>query len=420
MKQIAGLFSFFLLFSCIAFGQGRSDYQITQDFEKEAKAISVSADSTNTVVECVDVESRITALDSAYREYKALLDRALYPDGFDGRLVKLRGQIAYAKGKITIIETQYVRISELEAQVRQLSDQVEKLSGQNSAMLSEVKRLSASKMMIDSLNKVISKLRQGLSERDGLIFALVDSLFLQYDKDMTAMSDREKQGVAARLERKNVFANIKKSIADNVQFLESTSLTGNDITKLVSEQVKFESKWKGFGQKLANVYVSGKSNRAKEIATIDTMLSQWKGRLDNLYWRNLNGVFSQRQIPVSRFESASEFYANVNTYLDDEIRKARDEKDGQRYFRYQAFADSVWGMEIRPSWIPSMIESGKLTQAQADSLQDKIDQWENIVSPPLTTIYIIIVVVMLIVVFYLYRRYMKTRQASSAGGENSA
>ena len=231
------------------------------------------------------------------------------------------------------------------------------------------------------------------------------------------MSDKEKQGVAARLDRKNVFANIKKSIADNVQFLESTTLNGNDITKLTVEQQKFESKWKGFGQKIANLYVSGKSNRAKETAAIDTMMSQWRGRLDNLFWKTLNGIFSKHSIPVAEFGSASEFYAKVDIYLDEEIKKARDEKDGQRYFRYQAFADSVWAADVKPSWIPSMIESGKLTKAQADSLQDKIDEWKDVVSPPLTMVYIIIGVVMLVVVFYLYSRYMKTRQGTGGSAE---
>ena len=417
MKRLM-LLTLSVLLASAALSQERSDYQITQDFEKEAKAIAVAADSTNTMVDVVDVESRIAALEDEYGQYKALLDRALYPDGFEGRITKLRGQIAYAKGKINIIETQFARISELETQVRQLTGQVEKLAGENTTMLSEVKRLSSSHATIDSLKAVISRLRQGLSRRDQLIFALVDSLFLQYDKDLSAMSDKEKQGVAARLQRRNVFSSVKQSIADNVQFLESTSLNGDDIMKLTAEQQSFESKWSGLGKKIASVYVSGKSRRAREIADIDTMLSGWKQKLDGLYWKSLDELFTEHSIPVAVFRSAEEFYANLNTYLDGEIRKARDEKDGQRYFRYQAFADSVWGEKIKPSWIPSMVASGKLTREQVDSLQMKIDDWEDVVSPPLTTVYIIIGLVMLVVVLYLYRRYMMTREESKDEAEN--
>src|SRR3990172_10621915 len=107
---------FFIVISVPVFlpAQVKSDYQVTQEFEKESQAIALAVEIANSVVECVDVESRITTLEETYKEYKALLDRALYPDGFDGRIMKLRGQILYAKGKITIIETQYARISELE------------------------------------------------------------------------------------------------------------------------------------------------------------------------------------------------------------------------------------------------------------------------------------------------------------------
>jgi hypothetical protein len=416
MRTFSASVAGFLLLPTLLAAQVRSDYEVTQAFERESEAIAKAVTEANTVVECVDIESRIIGLDSTYREYKELLDRALYPDGFEGRLAKLTGQITYAKGKITIIETQYDRITELETQVRELSSQVDQLSGQNTKMLAEVKRLSASRLMIDSLNAVILKLRQGLRERDNLIFSLVDSLFLQYDKDVTAMSDQEKRGVAARLERRNVFTGIRQSIDDNIKFLESTSLSGNDLTRLMDEQAAFASKWNGLGKKLADVYVATKSKRTAELATIDTMLVQWKNSLGTLFWRSLNDIFVRNAVPVQPFSTASEFQAGISAYLDEEIRKARDEKDGQRYFRYQAFADSVWYGNVEPNWIPAMLKTGGLTQAQVDEIEDKVDEWKDIVSPPLTMVYVVIAVVMLVVVLYLYRRYTKTRQGSVDGG----
>ncbi|MBI4418505.1 MAG: hypothetical protein HY563_06990 [Ignavibacteriales bacterium] len=389
--------------------QVRSDFEIVRSFEIESGAIVTAIEAATTTIEIVDVESRIVELDSAYREYRAMIDRALYPDGFAGRLVKLRGQLAYAKDKITIIETQYVRITELETQVRKLSQQVENLAGENARMLGEMRLLKGSEAF-DSLNAVIIKLRQGLRQRDDLIFALVDSLFLQYDKDVAVMSDREKRSVAARLERRNVFSGIQQSIKDNVQFLDATELTGNDIVKLGDEHAAFVSKWRGLGKKLADVYAGTASKRAAELATIDTMISRWKSKLGGLYWRTLNNVFVKAAIPVRPFSNGQEFYTILTAYLDEEIRKARDEKDGQRYFRYEAFADSLWHPHIVPDWIPSMVKTGGLTQQHVDTIQEKVDEWEAIVSPPLTAVYIVIGIVMLVVVLYLYRRYMRTRE----------
>ncbi|MEP0821396.1 MAG: hypothetical protein HRF44_00975 [Ignavibacterium sp.] len=399
-----------LVIPAVVFSQVRSDYEIVRAFENESVAIATSIEAANTTVEIVDVESRILELDSTYREYRALIDRALYPDGFAGRLMKLRGQLMYAKDKITIIESQYERITELETQVRELSQQVESLAGENAKMLGEMKRLRDSKTTIDSLNAVIIKLRQGLRQRDELVFALVDSLFMQYDKDVAVMTDREKRGVAARLERRNVFSGIRQSIEDNVRFLEATELTGNDILKLSEEHEAFASKWRGLGKKLADVYAGTRTKRAAELATIDTMLSTWKGKLNGLFWRTLNNVFARTSVQVAPFSNGREFLANLTAYLDEEIRKARDEKDGQRYFRYEAFADSVWNSHVVPEWIPSMVRTGGLTEEEVKALQDKVDEWEDIVSPPLTIVYIVIGIVMLVVVLYLYRRYMRTRE----------
>lgn len=396
--------------------QVRSDYEIVRAFEGESVAIATAIEAANTTVEIVDIESRIMELDSTYREYRILIDRALYPDGFAGRLMKLRGQLTYAKDKITIIESQYARISELETQVRELSSQVENLAGENAKMLGEMKRLRDSKGTIDSLNAVIIKLRQGLRQRDDLIFALVDSLFLQYDKDVAVMTDREKRGVAARLERRNVFTGIRQSIQDNVRFLDATELTGNDIVKLSEEHQSFASKWQGLGKKLADVYVGTASKRAAEVATIDTMINRWKDKLGGLYWKTLNDVFARSSAEVKPFANGREFYANLTAYLDEEIRKARDEKDGQRYFRYEAFADSLWEQSVLPDWIPSMVKTGGLTEQEVEAITAKVEEWKGIVSPPLTMVYIIVGLVMLVVVFYLYRRYMKTREVATGGG----
>ena len=145
------------------------------------------------------------------------------------------------------------------------------------------------------------------------------------------------------------------------------------------------------------------------------MLTQWKGKLDGMFWKSLNGVFGSHQVSVTAFSTGEEFYANVSSYLEEEIRKARDEKDGQRYFRFQAFADSVWDAEVKPAWIPAMIEGGKLTRAQVDTLEGMVDEWSGIVSPPLTMVYVIIGIIMVVVVFYLYRRYLKTKKSGGSG-----
>ena len=98
------------------------------------------------------------------------------------------------------------------AQVQQLTANVKKLSGD----------LFNAATPMDSLRSMIVKLRQGLQERDALIFALTDSLFMQYDKNVGDMKDVEKQGLISKIDRHGIIGNVKRSIIDNITFLEST------------------------------------------------------------------------------------------------------------------------------------------------------------------------------------------------------
>ena len=394
--------------------QERSDYEIQRSFVAEYNDIMLGIESATSVVECVDLASRIDELDSVYAPYSGMLDKALYPDGFHGRVQKARAQLALTKDKLNIIETQYQRISELEAQVQMLSAEVAKLTGENSDMLSELEQLRSSgstdRSTIDSLNALVISLKRGLRERDNLIFALVDSLFMQYDKQVGEMGDKEKAGVIGKIERRNVLTNVKKSIADNLQFLESTSLTPADLAALAKEQQSFASKWSGVGGKLAKLYIGSRSKRGQELAAIDTMLTQWQRTVDEKTWGVLNGQFSSQGIGVAPFSSGEEFYSNVMAYVDSQISIARKSKGSAEYHAYSLFADTVWKPHVQKDWLPVLLASGKLTEVQENELNNKVDEWENTVSPPATLWYIIIIIAIVLVGVYLYSRYRKVQK----------
>ena len=398
-------------------GQERSDYEIQQSFTAEYNSILKGIEFASSVVECVDLASRISELDSMYAPYSAMLDKALYPDGFKGRIEKASAQLALMKDKLNVIESQYLRISELEAQVQTLSAQVAKLGGENSSMLSELERLRASgatdRATIDSLNALVIDLKKGLRERDEMIFALVDSLFMQYDKQVGEMGDKEKAGVIGRLERRNVLTNVKKSVADNLKFLETTSLTPTDLASLAKEQQSFASKWSGIGPKLTKLYVGSKSKRAQELAAIDTMLSQWQRSVDHTTWSVLNAQFSSRGLAVKPFSSGEEFYQNVVAFIDTQVARTRGLRDSQQYHTYSLFADSVWRSHIDKDWMPVLVASGKLTEEQRNELNNRVDQWERAAGPPATLWYIVIGLAIVAVALYLYTRYRKVKKAAA-------
>ncbi len=302
--RLSSLGLLIVLIVSAAFARQESDRAIVDRFQNQVTTLTKATEEAKTVQECGEISATIDALQQEFTPHKALLDKALYPDDFDKTLVNLRGRLLVRQKDLGVIETQVARISELETQVRQLSDQVSKLTTDNEKLMSDVNRMGenvkrmggesmADRRMIDSLKSVIRHLQKNLQERDQLIFALVDSIFQQYGKDVASMNDIEKQGVAGKVERRNVLTNIKKSISENLQFLESTTLKGTDFAEIAKQQKKFSSQWSALGPKLTAVYFSGKKQKA-ELANIDTLLSQWSAKVDDATWRTLATSFRER------------------------------------------------------------------------------------------------------------------------------
>jgi hypothetical protein len=393
--------------------QVRSDYQVQQEFEAEYRSILEAIRVARTVVECVEIDSRLIDLELNYREYAPMLEKALYPDGYDGGLTKARGQLDATKEKLNVIEDQYVQILQLETRVRTLATEVDSLSLLNSTLLGELQSLRGQsvkdKRAIDSLSAIVIRLRAGMRDRDRMIFAMVDSLFLQYDKDVSAMTDAERQGIAARIERRNIFSSIRQSVDDNVRFLENTSLSGSDFREISREQRDFQSKWAGLGPKLGELYIDSKSRRAEEIAAIDTMLMVWDSKLDTALWRALNQTFAERDIELPPFTSTEQFLLSLHGYLDAEIRSASETRDGSKYLRYEAFADSLWAGEIVPHWLPVMRERSLLSDDQISDIESKIDDWRSQVSPPSMLTYFIVGFFLVVVLGVLYALFRKKK-----------
>ncbi len=418
MRQI--MIGFTSLMVCVAFivssasAQEKSDYEVIQTFKQKLTDINKSIEKASTVQECVDISSRIDDLEKEFADNVALLDKALYPDGYKGKIVTVRTQLKMGQEKLGIIETQLFRINDLEAQVRSLTGKVDSLTGENANLLQQVQKmgedvkgaaagLASTKGIIDSLNKVINKLRNNIKERDQMIFALVDSLFMQYDKSVTSMKDVEKQSLAGRLERKSIFSNMKKSIQDNVAFLQTTQLSSKDLAEMINEQKKFASQWKAFGAKLQGLYEPGKKG-ANEIKEVQSLLDEWGQKADATFWRGLNLAFRERGLGVKEFNSGGEFKTNLLDFIGAEIKDAGAGKKDESFQVYQSFYDSLWVTHLKPTWIPLLVDSGRITDSDRQEIESQVANWGSAVSPSRLWLYILVIVVVLVVAFFMFRK----------------
>jgi len=392
----------------------KSDRAIVDKFEKTVKVLYRAADSAKTVQECADINTSIDELQKEFADHKILLDRSLYPDDYLKSIANLKGHLLIRQKDLGVIETQITRIVELESQVRELSGKILNLTQENERLMGTVKTLSTSyalsnaadNSLFDSLNTTINKLRLNLKERDNLIFALVDSLFMQYDKSVVSMSDVEKQGISGKLERRNVLTEIKKSIADNVRFLESTNLTPSDYSEIVRQHQRFVSQWKGLGPKLTSINWTGKQKK-NEVTVVDSLLSTWSAQVDLGIWRSLASLLKKGNIQLKPFSNGSDFTSNFLEYVDTEIKNVKQEAEDVRAKRYNTFNDLVWKTDLKPLWLPVLVESGKITSDQKTEIENRFKSWQSAITPVSPIVYGLLIILFAIVLWSLSHYFRK-------------
>ncbi|MBW7887394.1 MAG: hypothetical protein H3C35_03410 [Bacteroidetes bacterium] len=389
MKQFIAFVLLAFLFT-MGQAQERTTSEVKRDFEKEFKSLMRelrTADSTKIQA----LQEKVQNFENEYKAYSDFLNKAVFPDGYDGTIDKLQDQM---KESVELVDSR-ARIAQLESQIQELSGQMNQLSKANDSLMAQLKSM---KSEMAKLRETVKALQANIAKRDEVVFALVDSLFVQYDKQQLSNKDINK---ISSLEKNNVIANIKRSINDNMAFLSSMAISPSDMPNVLMQQRKFENSWKGVGQKLANAYLSSK-DRSKEIAEVDGKIAQWRAQVDEAFWKALNGVFANEKLSVQPFNNSEEFYNNIIRFIDDEMNNTGNKESDARLAAYEAFAYKAWGSEVKPVWVPVMKQYSLLTDDRVNEIDTKVKLWYAQVKPANTIVYILVGALVLAVIIGLY------------------
>ena len=240
--------------------------------------------------------------------------------------------------------------------------------------------------------------------------SMVDSLFQQITVIPASVNDYESNGVFKKIASTNFFENIKRSVSDNMKFMRVTILTPDDLNEIRGQQQEMSARWQKVGPSLAKVYLQSKQ-QATEVNQINNLFDEWKQQIDDQVWERVYNIFEKKNIHLLQFKSGDEFTNSISSFVQDEIKnygvKGKDESDKT----YALFVDSLWFKEVEPEWIPYLLNDKMITEANKDSLDSKIKEWKEKVSPsqfPLWIIYVVVGVIMVTVLsIVIFRKPVK-------------
>lgn len=399
-----------LFFFGLCFGSyAQSDFEKTQNFKNRYQQLESAIKSATSLDECTTIAENISILKEDFISDKELLDKSLYPENFDSSFEKIERMLEVRKGDFT-------QITELSTEVGTLKDRVSTLSQENQGLIGQIKTLQikATKdaSTIASLQKLVAQLKANIQQRDELVRGIVDSLLADFVNYSSSMNENEKQVIFSKVESGNLFFNIERTIADNVQFMKVTQMTPDDLGEMKKQYKDFNKVWRQIGPKLADIYLT-KRDKAAQIANIDAMFNDWNIRINDEIWGQVNKLFREKKIALLNFRSSDQFVNSVTSFIDDEIKNLGVKSSTESEKVYYAFTDSVYFKSIEPVWIPVLIENSMMSEANKDSIDANIAKWKAKVAPAsaFNWIYVaFIAVIVFLVAAYFLKGRKKTKQ----------
>ncbi len=392
-----------LLFSYSVSAQ--SDYEIVQSFKTKAMAIDDSIRNASSLDELHSAGDKIDSLRNEYSNKRDLLDKSLYPLDFNKTFENLQMSYDLRKGDFT-------QINVLQTQVTGLKDQVDVLNQRNTDLISRVQILDAEskkdKSRIVQLERTVADLKASLQKRDELVISMIDSLIPPSYRQKSELSSEEKQKVYSEVQKNNVLNNVKKSLQDNIKFLQVATLTPEDLSEIKKQQDQFAKLWRSVGPKLVGIY-SEKNAGTNELKEIDQTFTTWKTTLSQQAWNSVRLTFADYGINLQKFSTGKEFTETATSFINDEIKNIGVKDNGDSQITYKSFADSAWYGTVKPTWVPYLMENNLFTEAQKDTLENRISDWKNsLYGSSFNWLYIIIgLLVVVIVILIIVRRKPK-------------
>jgi hypothetical protein len=396
----------------------RSDFAIKQGFEETYKSLSKSVESAVNVAELDSLKTAIDSCEARYSRNEKLLDRVLYPETFASKMKALRTTHALTYDRVYLITTQGVKLEELEMRILYLTNRIDTLTADRDRLAAELKTLQRSS---SEYREVIRRLQANLAAKDRLIFALVDTVFQPYGKDLSKAGDIQRESLTRQMEKANILNRVEGVATENVDFLQSTALQPKDYASAVDQYQTFSTRWQALREKLVAASVAGTSTapegmpgrtkgkvsgetaaaspRESPAARVDSILAQWNERLQLAFWRGLEKEFTDRGVTVEPFHDAPGFSSSIKAYV------TRVQKTGEDP---SVFVNDLWKARIDREWREALVKPAMLGAQEYATLDKLVGELSRPTIDAKMIIYAVVLVVLVALIWWFFSRKPKS------------
>jgi hypothetical protein len=401
----------------------QSDFAIKQDFESRYERITRFLDGAINTTELDTLKRVVDGLEIDFRPHTAFLDKAMYPSTFDQKMKALRLQYARTYDMLHVMETQGSQIALMEGTIAEMTVALDTLRGERDALFVELKQNRSS--MVD-LRETIRRLQAHLKANDQLLFAMVDSMFMPYGKDLAKVGDAQRSSLAARIEKANILTRVHDMASDNLRFLKATEFQAVDFASLIDGYQQFSSRWLGLSDKILAVSraeaAAGTSGGTASPATgegtgpgakgvgaghpaptgqVDSLVIEWHAALQKAFWNALMKEFTAQDIPVTPFADAQSFSASIRAYVQELQTSEADPR---------IFVENVWKARIDREWKAALTRESVLGKDEYAALDALVS---GLTPPAMDTRYLVYIAIIAVVAALLWWLLARKRRPAA-------
>ena len=403
----------FLILSSLAVAQ-QSDFAVKKDFEDRSRDLKEQIESAKSMATLDTLKKLIDALELLYSPRSSFLDKALYPETFAERIGNLRMLHSLTYDRVYLIQTRGIQISELESKLNLLTSRLDTLSAQKDRLFQD---LQESRKNVAALRETIKRLTANLQAKDKLLYALVDSIFLPYGKDLNQVADVQKEAIGRKLAKANVVTRVYEIATDNVKFLEVTQLQGKDYANMIDQYQQFSNRWKGLREKIVAVAAASEEKKSAGVSTgkgkpgkpepaatlnpgihIDSLIAEWNAKLEASFWAGLAKEFSTRGVTVNPFNDPKSFSLSIRSYVESLKSSGQDPT---------VFVSEIWKARIDREWRDALSRESMLGKTEYAALDKVVSELSQQRVDQRFIIYSLIVVLVVIAGWWFFVRKPK-------------